>query len=150
MIQLLPRRSKIRQKISCSATNSVSGVKTTNIQLQLIYKPEVTLSQTNKLTAMAGEEVLMSCKLRANPEVTNISWFINTKQLALESRPTLTLSGISHDYYGASVQCRATNMLGEGRDQVKLEFKCKVLYRREYIKTKTFQSDQSLQLSLPA
>ena len=126
VIHFIPRRSQDGQSITCSATNSVSPQeKTSQVVLKLIYKPEVKITQTNKLSSKEGEDLQFRCNSQAKPPVTEISWSVNGKHLAQESSPVLTLTSVSRDHHGAIVQCVARNVVGEGMAQTKVHIKCK-------------------------
>ena len=91
----------------------------------MIYKPVVKLVQTNRMGAKEGDNVSFKCHIKAHPEVTNISWFLDGKLLVQESAAVLTLDRVTRDYHGAGVKCSARNTVGVGQDQIQLQIRCK-------------------------
>ena len=126
VIHFIPSRSQDGQSITCSATNSVSThAKTSQTVLKLIYKPDVKVTQTNKLGAKEGGNLQFRCNSQAKPAATEMFWTFNGKRLIQESDSVLTLTSVSRDHHGAIVQCLAKNAIGEGVGQTKVHLKCK-------------------------
>ena len=92
--------------------------------LKVIYKPEVTVTQTSlDGEGKPGDTFQFRCNTQASPKVTSIEWFVNEIKLPDESRDMLMLE-VSSDLNGASVKCQAKNVIGLTTDETKIQLKC--------------------------
>ena len=126
MIKILPKKSDDNQKISCIASNSgTSESKSSQLTYKVIYRPEVTVTQTTMVGGgKPGDNLQFRCNTKANPEVTNIEWFVNERKLPDESANILMLK-VSSDLHGAIIKCQAKNFVGVATDEMKIQLTCK-------------------------
>ena len=109
MIKILPKKSDDNQKISCIASNSAaSESKSSQLTFKVIFRPEVTVTQTTMVGGgKPGDTLQLRCNTKANPEVTNIEWFLNERKLPDEFANILMLKVSSHDLHGNTIKCQA-------------------------------------------
>jgi len=124
IIKLLPKKTDNYRNISCIASNSAaSDSKSSQVMLKVIYKPEVTVTQTSlDGEGKPGDTFQFRCNTQASPKVTSIEWFVNEIKLPDESRDMLMLE-VSSDLNGASVKCQAKNVIGLTTDETKIQLK---------------------------
>ena len=127
MLKILPKKSDDNQKISCIASNSAtSESKSSQLTFKVIFRPEVTVTQTTMVGGgKPGDNLQLRCNTKANPEVTNIEWFVNERKLPDESTNILMLKVSSHGLHVNTIKCQAKNLIGVSSDEMKIQLKCK-------------------------
>ena len=125
MIKIRPQLSQDGEIISCSSINSASTqVKTSQVSLRLIFKPIVSLVQTNR-RVLEGDKVLFRCSVKAWPLVSTIAWFLGNKPLVEETSEFLALKKLTREQHGMEVKCVAMNKVGVGQGKAQLNIICK-------------------------
>lgn len=73
-----------------------------------------------------GSSVSLFCRSRANPPVTNYTWYIDDEE-DKENRPFLVIDGVNPSH-SADYHCEAKNDLGEETSAtIQLDIQCKFL-----------------------
>jgi len=117
---LIPRANlKDAGPYICSADNGLGQVGKAEVVLDVLYRPEVTVPARKEVEA--GQEVVVSCEVAANPRATSIVWSKAGEPGWQQSGPTLRLAG-SEPAATTTGQytCTATNHLhptGRQREQ---------------------------------
>ena len=125
MISIFAKKTENMLKLSCIASSSASSrSKSSQVLLKVIYKPEVTITQTSKVEGgKPGDNLQFRCNTQAIPEVTSIEWFLNESKLP-EWRGNILMLEVSPDLNGASVKFQAKNLVGVAEETMKIQLKC--------------------------
>ncbi|XP_025101325.1 hemicentin-1-like isoform X2 [Pomacea canaliculata] len=110
-------------KYICKAVNSLGSTESSNITLEVIYAPIVTLSATS-YTKNETETLVITCSYEANPAAFNVTWTRNSQSVdvagssgkyggATVATPSLTVTRLARSDAGVYV-CSVTNTLGTG------------------------------------
>ncbi|KAJ8938543.1 hypothetical protein NQ318_016914 [Aromia moschata] len=105
----------------CTASNGVGEPAKTQIDVNIIYPPELSTSRPWLHTA-PGHRALIDCRVDANPEAT-VTWLKEEVPVPMDNRVLYLIEGDKHSLVIRNVQrsdfgtytCRAANELGEAK-----------------------------------
>ena len=93
---------------TCSADNGLGKVGKSDVTLEVLYAPEVTLPEGREVNE--GDDVFIDCKVKANPQPTSIQWFKDGNERFIQSGPTLRLQRVKAEDNGKYI-CSASNFI---------------------------------------
>ena len=105
--------------------DSTDATHTTQTQLQVDYKPKVTLSP-NKRDYAEGEQLTLECSVDARPEQVTFTWFLGGQEIKEAAGAVELVIDVSRDLHQKSVSCLARNSLGQSSADYRLDVKCKL------------------------
>ena len=101
---------------TCSADNGLSEGGETELKLDVLYGPVITLPEQKEVNE--GDNVAIDCTIAANPRPTSVHWYKEGDDKFHQNGPTLRLGGVTAANNG-KYTCSATNYLqATGKDQV--------------------------------
>lgn len=110
----------------CKAVNGVGDVARAQIELNIIYPPEL-MTTRSWIHSAPGLRAQMECKVSSDPPAT-ITWLKSEILVPLDNRVVYLVDGDKHTLLIRHVQrsdfgiytCRANNDLGQGEVQIQL------------------------------
>ena len=93
---------------TCSADNGLGKSGETDVNLEVLYAPEVSLPESKEVSE--GEDVYINCQVNANPQPNSIQWFKMGNDRFIQSGPTLRLTRVKAEDNGKYV-CSASNII---------------------------------------
>ncbi|GFQ72134.1 uncharacterized protein TNCT_416441 [Trichonephila clavata] len=131
-----PRSEDNGKSVTCKASHATLEMEliSDTISLNVHYAPQLRLAlgTSNQHSAIKeGNDVYFECNIKANPAVTEVTWYSDDEQLAtnlsrgiLVNNQSLILQKVGRENRGM-YRCQATNSEGEGEsDVVKLDIQC--------------------------
>lgn len=100
----------------CSADNGLGQVGKSELKLDVLYGPVVTLQPAQR-EFNEGDNIEVDCRVDANPRPSTIQWFKEGDERFVQNGPTLRLNGVTATNNGRYI-CSATNHLhpsGKGK-----------------------------------
>lgn len=108
-VHTIPRVSLAEAgKYTCSADNGLGKVGKSDIQLDVLYAPIVTLPNSREVNE--NDNVEIDCRVDANPRPTSIQWYKEGDDRFIQGGPTLRLKGVTAFHNGRYI-CSASNIL---------------------------------------
>uniref|UniRef100_UPI0037E8EC85 myelin-associated glycoprotein-like n=1 Tax=Semicossyphus pulcher TaxID=241346 RepID=UPI0037E8EC85 len=105
--------SEVDSQFYCTVSNRVGTQNSSVVQIDVQFAPkETTVTVDPEGPILEGSSVTLSCSSRANPPVTNYTWYKDDEE-DQEPGSILVLKGVDASHSG-SYHCAAKNELGEG------------------------------------
>ena len=117
-IYTIPRAKKENAgKYTCSADNGLGKSGEADVNLDVLYGPEVSVPENQKTSFDENEDVYINCEVKANPQPNSIQWFKVGNERFVQSGPTLRLQRVKAEDNGKYI-CSASNVIqptGQGK-----------------------------------
>ncbi|XP_063800046.1 sialic acid-binding Ig-like lectin 13 isoform X1 [Pseudophryne corroboree] len=113
----IPSYTEDNTQLECTATfpNNITSVQ--SVTLNITYGPKnTTISIVGNMETEEGDNVTLRCTSRANPPVTNYTWYkIGDSKILLQERDdTITVQNLTSEKY----ICSASNAMGTAESQM--------------------------------